>query len=167
MVSREHTADVFQIASVLVFMRTCQLKDPDALSKEYENDESFRSHVAFLKMLLPPEEAATVAIANGWTVVGQRDDGVTILQRFATSEEAMKSNLRDVTRQLTMRIKTNLLAKGAERELLDVSFDDTDGFRFVLTDKAMRLNPEGSGSHHDKKHNRELTLKSVERFGLE
>ncbi len=167
MVSREESALVFQVVAVLTFMRTCEMQDPDRLGKEYADDETLGSHIGTLKMLLPLDEVVSIAVDNGWIVIGEHEDGVPILQRWESSDEALTTAIGEVVRHVMLRLKTNLLADAAKRGLLDVSFDDVDGFLFFYTAKALRLRgeePDGTDMAGEK---RPITLESVKRFGYE
>ena len=126
------TLDRLQQMAVSTFVRFID----DQLGTTPENEKEallLQSDVKELKKLLP---LADIVLILEEEASESNEHGFLI---GADNKEEFDNKLRELTAKLVARLMSNMMHYGAKHELLDVSFEEENGFVFTPTEKARPL----------------------------
>lgn len=132
------SVEALQLGAILTFIRFVQSQDPEQFTDE-KVEAALPDDVAALKEMLPLDDVAMIVRDQSCEKIESEDGATTLFAVELASPEELDTKIRTIVSELVNRLIANMMAYGAKRDLVDVAFDDDEGFVFSLTDKAKKI----------------------------
>jgi len=132
------SVESLQLGAVLTFIEFMRTK----ASHKFEGEKAAREmpeDVEALRAMLPLDDVARIVRDSCAEEIESDDGKTTFFAVELTSPEELDTKLKSIVAELVHRLISNMMAFAAKRDLVDVAYDDDDGFLFSLTEKAKRL----------------------------
>lgn len=132
------SVESLQLGAIITFIKFMQSQSPDILTDE-KIEATLVDDVAALREMLPLDDVAMIVRDMSCDRIDSEDGKETLFAVELSSPEELDAKLKSIVSELVTRLISNMMAFGAKKELVDVAFDDNDGFVFSLTNKAKTL----------------------------
>lgn len=124
-----------QLGAILTFMKFVQDQNPQ--NTNGQNLENSPDDIAALRMMLPLKDVEM--IIRDMSCNESETDSATFFALELDSPEKFNTKLKSIVAELVQRLMSNMLAFAAKRDIVDVAFDDDNGFMFSFTAKAKEI----------------------------
>lgn len=126
------------MSAILTFIKFMQAQNP----QEFKNDlppEEMLDDVAALRLMLPLQDVELIIRSLSCDKIESKSGDATFFAVELNNPEEFNTKLKSIVAELVHRLMSNMFAFAAKRELVDVAFDDDEGFVFSLTEKAKQI----------------------------
>lgn len=132
------SVESLQLGAVLTFIEFMRAQDPQT----FKAADEIPDDVAALRTMLPLDDVARIVRDLCAEELKSDDGNTTFFAVELSSPEELDAKLKSIVSTLVHRLISNMMAFAAKRDLVDVMYDDENGFLFALTEKAIKLHEE-------------------------
>lgn len=132
------SVEALQLAAIITFIKFVQSQEPETFTDD-KIEATLPQDVAALKEMLPIDDVVLIVREQSCEKIDTDDGEATLFAVELDSPEALDAKLKSIVSELVTRLISNMMAYGAKKDLVDVAFDDEDGFVFAPTEKARKL----------------------------